>query len=298
MNHTILSIIITNWNTADITLDCLRSIYQDKGLREIPFEIILIDNASTDHSQNAFKAYKKKNKLSNLNIIINDTNVGFGKANNQGLKIANGNYLLFLNSDTIILHGAISQSLNWLCSHPEASGCTGQLLNNDKSIQITGGTFPNIWNMFTWLTHLDDLPFINFLIPPYHPHSPDFYTKDKYYLSDHPQDWLTGAFLMFRKELVAKVGGFSPKFFMYGEEMELCYRIHLAYPKLKLWYLIGPQIIHLGGASATNQQEVYDREYLGVSTFFKIHRPLWQQQYLGILIKINQQLQLFLSLLK
>ena len=287
-NNPLLSIIIVNYNTAKITIDCLKSIYQDKGLKDIPFEIIIIDNNSKDDS------LAKINKLNKNNIVIikNTTNAGFGPANNQGIAIAKGNYYLLLNTDTVILHSAISQSLNWLSSHPESYGCTAQLLNADKSIQASGGTFPNLSNIFTWCLGLDDLPFVNKIIKPFHPHTPHFYTHDKYYLYDHSQDWVTGAFMLLRKEAVKKVSGFDPKIFMYGEEYEMCFRIHKQFPKQSIWYLVGPQVIHLGGASSENKQIIFDREYEGVITFFKLHRPQYQLPIVKALLKINQFLQL------
>ena len=288
----LLSIIIISYNTSQITLDCLASIFKDKKLsfslaqnsdHTIPAEIILIDNASQDDSVSQIK---KKYPL--VKIIDNKTNLGFGLANNQGLKIAQGNYLLLLNSDTIILHSAISQSLEWLSSHPESLCCTAQLLNTDKTIQASGGYFPNLFNCFTWLTCLDDLPLINHLIKPFHPHTPNFYTHDNFFTKDHSQDWLTGAFMLFRREPILAVDGFSKKFFMYGEEMEMCYRISKKYPLQTFDYLIGPQIIHLGGKSTKDKQQIFEREYLGIETFFSIHRPKWQLPIIKTLISVNR----------
>lgn len=288
-NKPVLSILIVNWNTADITVECIKSIFTDKGLKDIPYEIILVDNASSDDSIKKIKSIKGP-----ITVIANTENVGFGRANNQAMDIAQGNFFLLLNTDTIILHSAISQSLNWLSSNPEAYGCTAQLLNKDKSIQPSGGYFPNIWNMASLLLHLDDLPLINKLIPPFHPHSPDFYTHDKYYLTDHTQDWVTGAFMLLRREVVTKVNGFNPEFFMYGEEMEMCYRIHQNYPKMELWYLVGPQIIHLGGASSKSKQIIFDREYQGFIGFFRMHRSVFDQKIINLLISVNRFLQLVL----
>ncbi|HOZ80639.1 MAG TPA: glycosyltransferase family 2 protein [Candidatus Woesebacteria bacterium] len=288
----LLSIIIVNFNTCQITLDCIASIFKDKKLsfsqtnstdHTIPCEIILIDNASQDNSVSIIKK-----KYPQVIIIENKTNVGFGAANNQGIKIAQGNYLLLLNSDTIILHSAISQSLEWLSSHPESLCCTAQLLNADKTIQASGGYFPNLLNCFTWLTCLDDLPFINQIIKPFHPHTPNFYTHDNFYTKDHSQDWLTGAFMLFRQEAIVAVNGFSKDFFMYGEEMEMCYRISKKFPNQTFDYLIGPQIIHLGGKSTKDKQQIFDREYLGIETFFKIHQPKWQLPIIRFLISINR----------
>jgi len=281
----ILSIIIISYNTEQITLDCLKSIYQDKGLKEIPFEIIIIDNNSHDDSVSKIKEFFKS--APGGKIIENKVNAGFGKANNQGLKIAQGNYILFLNSDTIILHSAISQSLDWLCSHPESSTCTAQLLNRDKTIQASGGFFPTLYNVFTWCLSLDDLPFVNQIIKPLHPHTPTFYTHDRFYLKDHPQDWVTGAFMLTRKSLLNKIGGFDEDYFMYGEEVELSYRIKKSTSNNQVWYLIGPQIIHLGGASATSRLDPILNEYRGILSFFKKHKPKWQYSLVKILLKIN-----------
>ncbi len=286
MNKPILSIIIVSYNTADITIDCLNSILKDKGLKETPYEIIIVDNNSQDNSVQKIEDFKKIKKCP-LNIIKNKDNAGFGKANNQGIKIAQGNFILLLNSDTIILHSAISQSLDWLSSHPENSTCTAQLLNKDGTIQASGGYFPNLSNVFTWCLSLDDLPFINHFIKPLHPHTPNFYTKDKFYTYDHPQDWVTGAFMLTRKPLLDKTGGFDENYFMYGEEVDLAYRIKQTTPHNQVWYLIGPQIVHLGSASAINQLNPILNEYKGILSFFKKHRPAWQYPIVKILLKIN-----------
>jgi len=278
----ILSIIIISYNTADLTINCLKSIFTDKGLQQIPYEIIVIDNNSQDDS------LKKIKQLRNpIKIIANKSNLGFGKANNQGLKIAQGNYILFLNSDTIILHSAISQALDWLCSHPEASTCTAQLLNKDKTIQASGGFFPNLANVFTWSFSLDDLPLVNKIIKPIHPHTPHFYTKDKFYSSDHQQDWVTGAFFLTRKPLLDKINGFDENYFMYGEELELGYRLQQITKNNQVWYLVGPQIIHLGGASATSKIDPILNEYRGIISFFTKHKPKWQTKIVKSLLKIN-----------
>ena len=277
----ILSIIIVSYNTAEITVNCLKSVLSDKGLEfdldkkytdkepsTIPAEIIVVDNASTDNTMARLQGLKTKIKL-----IKNSQNLGFAKANNQAFEKALGNFVLLLNSDTIIKHSAISQSLIWLSAHPEAGVCTGQLLNKDDTIQPTGGFFPNLLNTLAWCLFLDDLPFVNKLILPIHPHPPQFYTKDNFYLKDRQLDWVTGAFMLVRKEIIDKTKGFDPDYFMYSEEVEWSYRIKKTFPKLQTWYLIGPQIIHLGGASATNNTDKLLREYTGILHFFKKHKP-------------------------
>lgn len=293
MIQPLLSIIIINYNTADITLNCLKSITADVGLtldlsttppnRLIPTEIIVVDNNSTDNSVNLIK----KTKIP-VTLIENKNNSGFGKANNQAAKTAKGNYLLLLNSDTIILHSAISQTLDWLSSHPESWGCTAQLLNTNKTIQPSGGYFPNLANLFTWALHLDDLPFVNSLIRPIHPHSPDFYTKEKFFTQDHTQDWITGAYMLIRQEVFNKVKGFDPTYFMYGEEMEMCARIKKQNPAMSCNYLVGPQVIHLGGASTKSKKNILQKERDGMYSFFQRHHPSWQLPIVKVLLAINQ----------
>jgi len=285
-----LSIIIVSYNTSKLTVDCLKSIFQDKGLTFdlgkidnkilVPTEIIIVDNNSKDDSVSKLKKFPIK-------LIENKSNRGFGGANNQGIKVAQGNYILLLNSDTLILHSAISQSLNWLCSHPEAAVCTAQLLNKDKSIQASGGYLPNLLNVATWCLTLDDLPLLNKIIKPIHPHTPTFYTHDKFYLKDHQQDWVTGAFMMIRNSNLKSTGGFDENYFMYGEEVELSYRLKKDNPESQTWYLIGPQIIHLGGASSQNRLDPILNEYLGILTFFKKHKKQWQYKIAKNLIKFN-----------
>lgn len=290
-NKPVLSIIIVSFNTCQITLDCLKSVFADKGLsfgeeadqndNRIPTEIIVVDNNSHDDS------VAKLQKIKNITLIANKNNSGFGKANNQGIKIAQGNYILLLNSDTVVLHSAISQSLIWLSAHPEAHMCTAQLLNKDLSIQASGGYFPNLGNIVAWSLGLDDLPFFNSIIKPFHPHTPQFYTHEKLFLKDHQQDWVTGAFMLIRRSIVDKTKGFDDSYFMYGEEVEWAYRMHLSLPKSQTWYLIGPQIIHLGGASAIKRSDPIVREYTGVISFFERHRPQWQTKIVKKVLKIN-----------
>lgn len=287
----LLSIIIVSFNTCKITLDCLKSVFSDKGLEfdlnnknfdeKIPTEIIVVDNDSKDNS------VKELSKIKNITFITNKKNLGFGKANNQAIKISQGNYILLLNSDTIVLHSAISQSLNWLSAHPEAHMCSAQLLNKDLSIQASGGFFPNLLNTIAWSLGFDDLPFFNKIIPPFHPHTPQFYTHEKFFTKDHQQDWVTGAFMLIRRSIIDKTNGFDENYFMYGEEVEWAYRMHQALPRSQTWYLVGPQVIHLGGASAIKRSDPIVREYTGVLAFFEKHKPHWQTIIIKKILKIN-----------
>ncbi|MCL4383922.1 glycosyltransferase family 2 protein [Patescibacteria group bacterium] len=279
----VLSIIIVSFNTADITLNCLKSINQDRELQDIPFEIIVIDNASTDNSVIQLKKNKK------IKLIVNKKNLGFAKANNQGIAESQGNYILLLNSDTLIQNGAISQCLKWLSSHPEAAACTAQLLNADGSVQPSGGFFPNLLNTFTWSTNLDDLPLVNYFVKPIHPHSPQFYTHDTFYLRNHTQDWVTGAFVLIRRHLAQTIK-LDEDYFMYAEEVEWFYRLKKQYPHLSVHYLIGAQVIHLGGASSPTKLNTITNEYQGIIHFFSKHHGRLSTQLATFMLKVNATL--------
>jgi GT2 family glycosyltransferase len=295
MTQITLSIIIVSYNTSKLTENCVKSILSDKGLsfdindinsKKSPAEIIIIDNNSQDNSVSVLKKYKQ------VKLTVNPTNLGFGAAQNQGMRIAKGNYFLLLNSDTVILHSAISQSLDWLSSHPESYACTAQLLNADKTVQPSGGYFPNLLNIFTWSTGIDDLPFINKIVKPLHPHPPEFYTHDPFFTSDHPQDWITGAYVLIRKSAFLKSGGFNESYFMYGEEVEWFYRLHRLYPDKSVWYLVGPQITHFGGASTANKNFPIVKEIHGIEAFFSLHKTKLETIVARILLKLNPSLRL------
>ncbi len=302
MNTTkpLISIIVVSYNTQKITINCLESIIKDKGLDftktknskteiKIPAELIVVDNNSPDNSVRQIRQFALKHHLSknNFHFIVNQSNLGYGQANNQAINIAKGGYILLLNSDTVILHSAISQSLFWLSNHPEAVICTAQLLNPDRTIQPSGGYFPTILNILSWSLCLDDLPILNRFILPFHPHPPNFFLQSSLYTKDHPQDWVTGAFLLSRAEALHSVNGFSSDFFMYGEELEMTFRIKKLFPSLQVWYLIGPQIIHYGQASSPTKTAPIYNEYLGIVRFFQKHRPSWQRPCIKILLKVN-----------
>ena len=273
----------------------IKSIFQDKGLTfgakskvetSIPAEIVVVDNNSTDDTIQKLSKYKQ------VKVLKNTANLGFGPANNQGLKESRGEYILFLNSDTIINNSAISQSLTYFCTHPELACLTTQLLNSDGSVQECGGYFPNLLNTFTWCSHMDDLPWINKIIPAIHPHTPNFYLHDDFYQHDQYLDWIKGAYFLTRKTILNKVGGFDPQIFMYAEDIDLSYRIKKAYPGLKNYLYSTAKVTHLGGGSSKFSNLKLNKEREGVKYFFQKHQP----QYLPLIkifLVINQILGIF-----
>jgi GT2 family glycosyltransferase len=272
-----LSIIIVSFNTKKLLTACLKSILDyTKGIN---FEIIVVDNDSEDGSAEAAKNL-------GVRVIRNNTNPGFATANNQGSKISGGKYVLFLNSDTEIHDNVLGEIVRWMDITPKAGIATCGLKNKDGSLQATGGYFPTLPRVFSWMT-IQDLPFVDNIIKPFHPlHSKSLFFKgDNFYKTKKELDWVTGAFLLTRHEILEKAGGWDESFFMYVEEVDLCFRVKkLGY---EVWYLPGWSITHLGGASSSNREFALVSEYQGLKKFYKKHFSAWQHPILRILLKIG-----------
>lgn len=279
-----LSIIIVNYNTKKLTQECIAAI--QKNTKGIIYEIIVVDNASTDGSAKALKKQK------DIKFIQNTKNKGFGYANNLGLKRAEGEFILFLNSDTKIKDNLLKEMLAWMKKHEKAGVTSCSLLNADGSLQGTGGYFPSLIRVFSWLT-IQDLPFVDNYIKPFHPmkeKSPfKKFERDDFYETKKQLDWVTGAFLLTRKKVLDEVGYFDEKYFMYTEEVDLCYRIKKA--GWQVWYLPDWSILHLGGASSTREFSVLN-EYKGVKRFYKKFYPAWQYLVLRLFLKIGALLRM------
>lgn len=273
-----LSIITISYNTRDIITTCLNSII--KYTKGINYEIIVIDNGSQDGSVARIKELIKK--YPQISLIDAKTNLGFGKANNLAVKKARGEYLLLLNSDTLIFDNAIAESLAKAKKIPQCGVYSCKLLNSDKTVQASGGHFPTLGNVFAWQFFIDDLPLIGRAIPSFHPQLGS-------YDRDRQMDWVTGAFMIIPKIIFDEVGGFDENIFMYTEEMEFCFRLNkLGY---KTIYHNSPAIIHLGRASGESVFALTS-EVKYIIYFWQKHKPNWQLPfikaffYLGSLLRL------------
>src|SRR3989338_823868 len=206
-----LSVIIVNWNTKKLLGNCLKSIF--KFTEDVNFEVIVVDNGSEDGSQKLVRQ-----KFPQVKLIPNRDNLGFTRANNQGIKIAKGKYILLLNSDTYLIENSFSKLIKKAQSLPNLGVLAPQLLNEDRSIQQSVGFFPNLPQVLFWMTFIDDLPGGQHLNP-YHVDHDSFYNKDQ------NVDWVTAAAILVPMVVINKVGGLDEKIFMYGEDVDLCYRI-------------------------------------------------------------------------
>lgn len=274
-----LSIVIVSFNTKRLLLECLASIV--KYTKGIDYEIIVIDNASTDESTEELK----KLRIEKLRIIENKTNLGFAAGNNQGWKAAKGRYILFLNSDTKTASNVLGEMVSWIDKNPKVGVATCSLKNRDGNLQGTGGYFPTLLSVFSWMT-IQDLPFVDYLIVPFHPmHAKSFLGKgDRFFNKERQLDWVTGAFVLTRRKVLEDIGGWDEGYFMYVEEVDLCFRIKRA--GWQVWYLPQWNITHHGGASGTKELSVIS-EFSGLKRFYKKFYPSWQYPILRFLIKLG-----------
>jgi len=277
----LLSIIIVNFNTSDLLRKCLNKIYKalSFGRIEKESEVIVVDNASTDDSVSMVQKHFPKVK-----ILKNNQNLGFAKANNQAIKKSAGEYILLLNSDTEVEKDALTHLLNVIKTDADTAVVGGKLLNPDGTTQPSAGFFPHLSKVFYWMFFIDDIPLINKLIKPYHVEDKSFYQKEQFV------DWVTGACFMLRREIVDTVGIMDEDFFMYGEEMEWCYRIKKT--GFKVVFTPIAQILHHQGASGGSSSAGILPEFKSLLYFYKKHKPSWQIPILSFFLRCGALLRI------
>lgn len=252
-----ISVIIVNYNVQFFLEQCLFAV--QKALLGIRGEIIVVDNASTDGSI----AYLQP-KFPKVQFIVNAENVGFGKANNQALCIAKGKYVLFLNPDTIVPEDCFTKCIHFFEQTPNC-GAIGVKMLDGKGIFLPESkrAFPSPMTSFFKLVGLAS----------FFPKSPVFNRYALGYLDEnknHEVDVLAGAFMMLSKPALEKVQGFDDTFFMYGEDVDLSYRIQQA--GFKNYYFSETSIIHFKGESTKRGSLNYVRMfYQAMSVFVKKH---------------------------
>lgn len=272
-----LSVIIVNWNTKRLLEDCLESVF--KFTKDVKIEVIVVDNGSKDGSQ----AMVKK-KFPQVKLIPNKDNLGFAKANNQGIKKALGKYVLLLNSDTYLIENSFKKLVEKADSTVELGAMGPLLLNEDRSIQQSVGFSPHLPQIFWWMSFIDDLPG-GTILKPYH------VDHDSFYKSQHEVDWITGAAFLIPKKVVAKIGMLDDKIFMYGEDFEWCYRIKKA--GFKVYFSPFAKIVHIGGGSVNRiRTNAFVGEFRGLEYFYKKYKGRASLQILRLLLKMGTLLRI------
>lgn len=267
-----LSIIIVNWNTRDLLLQCLGSIYQT--IEGIEMDVFVVDNGSLDGSITA-----AQERFPEVKLIQNEMNLGFARANNQALRIAMGKYLLLLNPDTQVKKEAIDRLISFMDTHPEAGGAGGQLLNADGSKQNSIANFPSL------VTELFNKSLLRWLFPKAFP------GKERNYPEPIEVDSVIGACMIVKRGVVEQVGLLDEDYFLFLEETDWCYRIQEA--GWKIYHIPQSEIYHFQGKGAELEKrkakiEYYRSRYL----FFKKNRGnlQWFILLIGSVMKLMFEL--------
>lgn len=230
----LLSVVIVNYNVRAFLQQALTSLF--RALKGIPAEVFVVDNASDDGS-----AAMVRSRFPAVRLLLNRSNVGFARANNLALRQARGRFLLLMNPDTVVQENTLRILLDFFSTHPDA-GCAGcTILNPDGTFQLAcRRSFPTAWTAFTRISGLSAL----------FPRSRLFGRYNLTYLSadeTYEVDAVSGSFMMVRREAYEAVGGLDEAFFMYGEDLDWCYRIKQA--GWKTYYVSSTRIIHYKGES-------------------------------------------------
>jgi len=251
-----LSIIIVSWNTADLLAQCLASIFAHPP--QALFEALVVDNASADDS-----VAMMRRRFPQVRLLENQQNIGFAGANNQAIRHSRGEYLLLLNPDTEVAPHALQTLVDWLDHHPE-TGAVGPLtLNPDGSLQTSAYPAPTLAGELWRLLHLDRLR-------PYGVYQMKSWSLD----APRQVDALLGACLLLRRQVIEQIGLLDESYFIYSEEIDLCYRLQAA--GWRLYWQPAAQIVHYGGQSTQQvAAEMFLRLYQGKLLFFRKHHGRW-----------------------
>jgi len=258
-NEIQISIIIINFNTKKLTKECIRSI--NEKVKMPSFEMIVIDNASMDGSQEELA----KLKYPNFIYIYNKINIGFSKANNQGASLAHGEYLFFINSDMLFVNDVVGILVDYYKNNKNIGIMGPKFLNPDYTLQVSCRNFPSI--KFGLIKFF---PLIKiFLFKEYG----DYYQKEKDFNKIQKVDTVSAGALLIAKELFDQIGGFDETSFMYGEDADICKRVRdigkdvIYYPDAML--------IHYGGQSSKLNS------YKAIYSYYLAFYNLYKKYYFG-----------------
>ena len=270
-----VSVIIVNYNTLHVLRPCLESIIEQTA--GIDYEIIVVDNGSTDGSIEALSGDNR------VILIPTGENLGFGRANNKGVEQAKGDYIFFLNSDTLLKNNAVKMLYDFAQQYQGKLGALGCILEDRQGNRIHSyGPFPKMGNdfhKFLWIPILKGLRLY---------HQPAI---------EYPEHWMkvdyvTGADLFVSRQVLDECGSFHPAFFMYYEESEMQHRFQLhGYDNI---LLNGPEIVHLegeGGKAGKQSKFIRDtyRQERSLFIYFKLTEPRWKYYLYRIVHPVLRQ---------
>jgi len=253
-----LSIIIVNYNTGRLLERCLSSVFESAPDADV--EVFVVDNASSDDSLERISKFGRR-----LKLISNQENLGFARGCNKGLKESRGEYVLFLNPDTELMPEALTRMLGFMEANRRVGFAVPKIYLPDGKVQEDSiGPFPCILHVLFYWSSLGSI----------FPRLKERLFR-KYSLTNEAfkVDWGTAACLMGRREILERLGGFDENYFMYCEDVDLCYRAQKM--GVETYFYPGAEILHHRGKSHHNQKGIEDIKRRSLYYFFKKNRGLW-----------------------
>jgi GT2 family glycosyltransferase len=238
-----VSAIIVSYNTRQMTLECLEALLYE--LKDIPSEVLLVDNASADGSAAAICS-----AFPQVTLVESAQNLGFGGGNNLAMRRAKGRYLLLINTDAFPHPGAVGKLITYMDRNPHVALAGPRLLNKDGSLQRSCYRFPSparAWAENLWISALftSESPLGDYRR----------WSHDR----ERTVDWVIGACCLVRREAYAEVGGFDERFFMYAEETDWQWRMRVA--GWEIGFTPSAEVLHLGGASGLSERPRISRHF-------------------------------------
>lgn len=270
-----LSIIIVSYNTSQITKDCIESVTLSLENSQTKYEIVAIDNDSSDDSVEQLKLLKAKHKQ--IQLLENDKNIGFGPANNLGVRKSKGEYILLLNSDTVVLNDAVIKLLEFAHNNPKAHFVGGKLLNKDMSPQASAAPFYSLPVVFAAIFLKGDYWGLTRSSP----------------TATRKVGWVSGACILAKKEYFEKLGGFDESVFMYMEEVDLLYRAKKL--GFNTYFCPHAQFIHIGFASSGSRSKPIIQVFKGFLYLYKKHHSPTSQFVLKTMLQLKVAISLFIG---
>lgn len=247
-----LSIIIVTWNNENIIEMCLDPL----DLNNESTEVIVVDNNSSDRTVEIIET-----RYTSVKLIKNDSNLGYAKANNQAIEISSSDYILLLNSDAFVLKGSIESLIDFMNINKSVGIAGPQLINPDGTWQRSYGRFPTISFQ---LCNLLQIQRVDRLINKW---------KWNHSQKDYPVDYIEGACMLIRRDVIKEIGLLDEDYFFYGEDADFCYRAKKA--GWEVSFVIESRVVHLRGASSTKKDK------------YKYMVPLMESQYYFIKKNFN-----------
>jgi GT2 family glycosyltransferase len=237
-----LSIVILNYNTRDFLLPCLKGIIEHT--RDLDYEIIIVDNASTDGSAD-YVSQKLIPRFSQIKLVAAKANRGYAAGNNLGILTASGQYLVIMNPDIVIRDNALKKMVDFMQAHPAVGMAGPRLSSPDGALQYFCYRFPTPLVLFYRRLPLYQWRFARRAVRQY-------LMADWNHRANRPVDWLQGSCLIVRRASVDKVGLMDERFFLYFEDTDWCRRFWQA--GFEVWYLADVEIVHYHSRASANER--------------------------------------------